>query len=581
MRSCSWALRPRPRPPCRRNSPPPLRRRGRRACRTSSSRAANVTSPRLAPPGFPAAKSFEDRERARHGEVASLAIEGLRVVRHHVAVQHAREYMQFQVLHARGRAAIGGEHLGGRLVVRVAPDDADGPRQALELPDVVEHLRAVAGDARVVAQALRPEDRVGPAVAQAHHGGAPVPQRLLAKPGEHIGEIGFTQLDFREARLRALLRTLVVARERPRDRAPEQIGRRREKALRGELVGDRANVRVHAVHGGSDHDRRSLCAGAGRGQIAIELAPLARTDPDVLALHIASSPLAPKRRSPYSSASGLSNLRRRMWQDALSPDISQGGLMRAARPTFGAFNQGGVPTIACFNKAATPLGVDFDALIAAMQAFVDQYVMPVWGTPAKLVKSKGYVKGAWAVVFLDNADQPGALAYHDLTPDGLPQSKVFVKTTLDNHDLVSVSASHELVEMLVDPAINIMTTGPDPKVMYAYESADPVEQLSFKVDGIPMTDFVYPAYFEVFHKAGSVRFDQMKKVNKPFQILSGGYQIVFKNGKWSQIFASVSKKRRFGREDRRGHRSEQRVHAARNKLRRADKKKIARWERRI
>src|SRR5207302_2195672 len=28
---------------------------------------------------------------------------------------------------------------------------------------------------------------------------------------------------------------------------------------------------------------------------------------DVLALHIASSPLAPKRRSPYSSASGLSN----------------------------------------------------------------------------------------------------------------------------------------------------------------------------------------------------------------------------------------------------------------------------------
>jgi hypothetical protein len=254
--------------------------------------------------------------------------------------------------------------------------------------------------------------------------------------------------------------------------------------------------------------------------------------------------------------------------------------MKAARPTFGAFNQGGVPRIACFNRASTPLGVDFDGLIAAMQAFVDQYVAPVWGTPAKLVKSKGYVKGAWAMVFLDNADQPGALAYHDLTPDGMPQSKVFVKTTLDNHDLVSVSASHELVEMLVDPAINMMTTGPDAKVMYAYESADPVEQLSFKVNGVPMTDFVYPAYFEVFHKAGSVRFDQLKNVNKPFQILSGGYQIVFKNGKWSQIFASVSKKKRFGREDRRGHRSEQRPNAAKNRLKRADLKKIARLERR-
>jgi hypothetical protein len=245
--------------------------------------------------------------------------------------------------------------------------------------------------------------------------------------------------------------------------------------------------------------------------------------------------------------------------------------MTAARPKPAAFNQGGIPKIACFNKASTPLGVDFDALIAAMQVFVDQYVAPVWGTPAKLVKTTGFVKGAWAMVFLDNADQAGALAYHDLTPDGMPEAKVFVKTTLDNKDLVSVSASHELVEMLVDPAINLMTTGPDPKTMYAYESADPVEELSFKVNGIPMTDFVYPAYFEAFHKAGSARFDQLKKIKRPFQILAGGYQSLFKNGKWSQVFGSTAKKKRFAKEDRRGHRSEQRARAARNRLKRARK----------
>ena len=106
------------------------------------------------------------------------------------------------------------------------------------------------------------------------------------------------------------------------------------------------------------------------------------------------------------------------------------------KPTFGVFNQGGVPTITCFNRAATPLGVDFGALIAAMQVFVDRHIAPVWGTPARLVRSKGFVKGAWAMVFLDDADQPGALAYHDLTPDGLPQSKVFVKTTRAIGDLV-------------------------------------------------------------------------------------------------------------------------------------------------
>jgi len=244
--------------------------------------------------------------------------------------------------------------------------------------------------------------------------------------------------------------------------------------------------------------------------------------------------------------------------------------MNTQTPIFGAFNQGMTPTIACFNKATTPLGVDIDALIASMQAYVDQYVVPVWGTPAKLIKSKDFVDGAWAVVFLDNADQPGALAYHDLTPEGLPLSKVFVKTTLDNHDLVSVSTSHELVEMLVDPAINLMTTGPDPKVFYAYESADPVEQLSFDVNGIPMSDFVYPAYFEGFRKPGSVPFDHLNKVNKPFQVLPGGYQIVFKNGKWSQIFGSAQKKKAFAREDRRGHRSETRM---KGKLTKATKRK--------
>lgn len=232
--------------------------------------------------------------------------------------------------------------------------------------------------------------------------------------------------------------------------------------------------------------------------------------------------------------------------------------MTAQRPVMGAFNQGLTPTIACFNQATTPLGVDLDALIGAMQAYVNDSVAPVWGTPAKLVTSADFVPGAWAMVFLDDADQPGALAYHDLTPDGLPIAKVFVKTALDNHDAVSVAASHELVEMLVDPAVNMMTTGPDPKTIYAYESADPVEALSFAVNGIAMSDFVYPAYFETFRTPGSAQFDQLNQVQKVFQILPGGYQIVFTNGRWTQLFGSPAKKKSFAKEDRRGHRSDSR-----------------------
>jgi len=108
------------------------------------------------------------------------------------------------------------------------------------------------------------------------------------------------------------------------------------------------------------------------------------------------------------------------------------------KTVFGAFNQGTTPTIACFNNATVALGTDFDHLIAAMQEYIDKHVAPIWGTPAKLIKTAGFQSGAWAMAFLDDADQPGALAYHDLTPDGLPVGKVFVKTTLSNNELVSV-----------------------------------------------------------------------------------------------------------------------------------------------
>src|SRR5436190_22905960 len=95
---------------------------------------------------------------------------------------------------------------------------------------------------------------------------------------------------------------------------------------------------------------------------------------------------------------------------------------------FAAFDKGQTPTIACFNKANVALGADLGELVSAMQTFVEKCVAPVWGTPAKLVKSNDFIADAWAPVFLDDADAANALAYQELTPDGFPISQVFVKT---------------------------------------------------------------------------------------------------------------------------------------------------------
>jgi hypothetical protein len=102
--------------------------------------------------------------------------------------------------------------------------------------------------------------------------------------------------------------------------------------------------------------------------------------------------------------------------------------MREPKLVMAAFNKGAVPSIACINKATVSLGVDFNKLIAALQKFLDEYFVPVWGTPAKLVKAAKPLPSAWALAFLDDADTPRALGYHDLTKDGLPLAKIFVNS---------------------------------------------------------------------------------------------------------------------------------------------------------
>jgi hypothetical protein len=209
------------------------------------------------------------------------------------------------------------------------------------------------------------------------------------------------------------------------------------------------------------------------------------------------------------------------------------------KPVFAAFDKGQTPTITCVNSAKTALGVDFKKLVAALQDYASNFFVPVWGTPCQLeISTTGRVpKGNWALVFLDDADAADALGYHDLTKSGFPLSKIFVRTTINDGEKVSVTAAHELAEMLVDPGIQLGALKPD-GVWYAYETGDPVQREEFDVNGIAMSNFVFPSWFEPFHKAKSTQFDHLGNCTRPFEIRPGGYMPVFKNGKWSQIFGS-------------------------------------------
>ena len=219
--------------------------------------------------------------------------------------------------------------------------------------------------------------------------------------------------------------------------------------------------------------------------------------------------------------------------------------------------QGGPVTIACINKAQTPLGVDFGKLTAALQKCYDEFFVPVWGYPVKLYNTTEAKPTDWQFVYFENADQAGALGYHDLTKKGQPVSKIFVKTTIDDGEKVSVTACHELFEMAIDPVANLWAQAND-GTEYAYEMCDPVEADTFDVNGIPMSNFVHPAWFEPFKHPAGTKYDHLGKLKAPYSMTKGGYIITMKNGKVSQKFGSKAKEMRFAREDRRGHRSEYR-----------------------
>jgi len=212
--------------------------------------------------------------------------------------------------------------------------------------------------------------------------------------------------------------------------------------------------------------------------------------------------------------------------------------MTARRTAIARAGETAIPTIACINRAPNSPVQNFSELVRALQTYVSVHVGPVWGTPARLTCATDYQPGAWALLFLDEPGTAATPGSHDLTPHGLPQARVFVRNTIERDERVSVAASRALVGLLTNPARNLIALGPDERSAYVYESVGPVGALSFPVHGMAMSNFVYPAWFEAFHAERAVPYDHLGRVKAPFEILPGGSQTVFAEGRWTRRFGA-------------------------------------------
>jgi hypothetical protein len=191
--------------------------------------------------------------------------------------------------------------------------------------------------------------------------------------------------------------------------------------------------------------------------------------------------------------------------------------------------------ISVINESTVLTDADVVPVVAALQKQVANDFRPVWGIDAELsIVPKGTQppSGSWWLVMLDDSDQANALGYHDLTSEGLPIGKVFAASDLKAGTSWTVTASHELLEILGDPNVNLtvfVQNSDTAGILYAYEVCDACEDdsLGYQVDNILLSDFVYPAWFESFRTEGSTQFDRMNKIQNPFQLLVNGYIGIF------------------------------------------------------
>ncbi|MCC9306234.1 hypothetical protein LN042_03765 [Kitasatospora sp. RB6PN24] len=202
------------------------------------------------------------------------------------------------------------------------------------------------------------------------------------------------------------------------------------------------------------------------------------------------------------------------------------------------------------NESKTLTDSQVSAAVPALQTQVHDHFAPVWGVDADLsfVASSALSDDAWWLVVLDDSDQAGALGYHDLTANYLPIGKVFAGTDRTYGENWTVTTSHELLEMLGDPEINLVVfnqPNAGSGTLYAMEVCDACEadEYAYPIGGTQVSDFVYPAWFQPSRTAATTRFDYRDQIKQPLQLLSGGYIGVFDvtaGTGWSQQTAEVS-----------------------------------------
>ena len=190
-----------------------------------------------------------------------------------------------------------------------------------------------------------------------------------------------------------------------------------------------------------------------------------------------------------------------------------------------------MPTIALVDhtrKDQPPDGV-LEAIADALTIQVERD-FAAWATASTRVAVGG--RGT-KVHFFDSAHQAGDCGWHNVDGDGLPYAHVFADPSISNGsgwttgaDAISSTASHEVLEMLADPAANEYSFN-GARLMWAREVCDAVQADTYRIVArgmkVSVSNFVLPAFFNPWADGP---YDHLGVLKEPFWLVKGGYAIL-------------------------------------------------------
>jgi hypothetical protein len=183
-----------------------------------------------------------------------------------------------------------------------------------------------------------------------------------------------------------------------------------------------------------------------------------------------------------------------------------------------------VRRIALVDRSSSQISFEeIRAVAQALQIQLDRDFSPLWGITAQVVpfRPTDHIPAAlWPIAILDNP-QTG-MGVH-LDSRGRPYAEV------EASDDWPVTASHEMMEMLVDPLGHRFVSGPDlepglsaRQVMFLMEVCDPCEVFEYTIGEVRVSDFVTPDYYNSKVEDG-VPLDYLGRIAAPFEVPLGGY----------------------------------------------------------